>query len=172
MQWESGRTRRIYYILSEKAKQKRQTPSGVLSSVLFLNILYSPNLSYSSLPMLPQVGLEPTTLRLTEVPLQSYHSLLFVTKYHREFGLSRSWRGPSVSRGTPCNSVIFSVPLEPFGTNRGTHSQCVNQTPMPGVRSSTVRVSRQPHTYGSQKTKKRFRATDATTILASKRKGK
>src|SRR6185503_8380941 len=54
MQWESGRTRQNLLHSVRESKAKRQTTSGVLSSVP--EYLYSPNLSYSFLLMLPHTG--------------------------------------------------------------------------------------------------------------------
>jgi hypothetical protein len=52
MQWSQEEHGRIYYTLSEKAKQKDR-PHQAFFREPVLNILYSQNLSYSSLPMLP-----------------------------------------------------------------------------------------------------------------------
>ena len=73
MQWGQEERGTLYYTPSEKAKQKGR-PLGLFES-LVPDITIPTNLSYSSLPMplyalteTPQVGLEPTTLRLTAEP--------------------------------------------------------------------------------------------------------
>jgi hypothetical protein len=71
MQWELGRTRRTLLQVISESKAKMQTTSGVLSSDLSLNILYSLNSSYSSLPMLPHTG-HSSQLVLNENPRHAH----------------------------------------------------------------------------------------------------
>jgi len=70
--------------LCQRKQSKRQTISGVLSRAC--SSIFCPHqtclILLCSLPMLPQVGLEPTTLRLTEEPRRAtthYYSLLSTT---------------------------------------------------------------------------------------------
>ena len=66
--------------------------------------------------MAPQVGLEPTTLRLTEVTLQCHNWLLLTIKYHVEYQLPHQQMVQPRLGGTRCNSMVIYTRVSGIGT--------------------------------------------------------